>query len=244
MPVLQPSQSPVLQNVFDALIRRPKSSLRVAPIPKPIPAREARDKPEADQALDLVTAIQKKDLVAFERLLKQGVKPFVRTRDGRLPLVEATLVGNVAMADRLVQLGADPRDQDGLGRTAMGVVWLQANGGPELDPSIAPRAAGQANRLLMKWQTAFPVQNMNDFFSVSFREAHMSVAQQARLDLEPALQAAFSDQMRGGGQLPWDEITSGTTLAERQHQRRARLTGAPDKDPTLLPMPTHPKSIY
>jgi hypothetical protein len=243
MPVLQPSQLPVLQNVFDALIRHPRPALRAAPKPTTTPARDARDKPEADQALDLVTAIQKKDLTTFERLLKQGVKPFVRTRDGRLPLVEAALVGNMTMADRLVQLGADPRDHDGLGRTAMGVVWLQANGGPELDTSIAPRASGQASRLLTKWQTAFPVQSMNDFFSVDFRERHMSVAQQARLDLEPSLQVAFSDQMQGGGNLPWDQVLSETTLAERQHQRRARLAGAPEKDPTLLPMPTHPKSI-
>lgn len=254
MPLLQPSSPRPLENAFRALIQRPKPTGGMAlegrmpgkpRRPTPTPAREPVNKTEADQALELVKAIERRDLKGFEKLLKDGAKPFVRTPDGRLPLVEAALVGNLTMIQGLVNAGADPRDPDRLGRTAMGITWLQANGGPELDPTIAPKATGQAGRLLTQWRHAFPVRNMDDFFTPQFRSTHMSVAQAARLDLEPSLRVAFSDQDNfGGGSLPWEQVTSAQTLQQRQHERRARLAPAPEKNPELLPMPTHSKSIY
>ena len=247
MPVLQPSKPGPLDNAFNALIRRPAASLRPKPPkPAPTPARDPLTKNEADQALELVRAIERKDLKIVDQLLKSGTKPFVRTPDGRLPLVEAAIAGNISVTMRLVEAGADPRDADGLGRTALGVVWLQANGGPDLDPSIAPKMTGQAGRLLTQWQQAFPVRNnMDDYFSVDFRHNHMSAPQAARLDLEPSLRVAFSDQANfAGGSLPWEQVTSVKTLQQRQHERRARVAVAPEKTPELLPLPTHSKSIY
>ncbi len=235
MPLLQPCSARPLENAFAALIRQP--SKPKPPQPKPTSARDPLTLSEADQAMELVRAIERQDLKAFEQLLQRGAKPFIRTTDGRLPLVEAVMVGNTTMAQRLVEAGADPRDHDGVGRSALGMAWLQANGGPELDPSIAPKATGEARKLFETWQRAFPIQGMDDFFSPQFRQQKMDSAQAARLDLEPALNTPYSDEVGfAGGTLPWEQITSSQTLRQRQHERRAKLIGAPEKDPELLPL--------
>ena len=232
MNTIQPKKAsrPVLDRLFDHLFR---------PKPRFEPAKRPKTEAERGTAFDLVRAIEKNDEAQVERLLSQGVDPQVMTSNGRLALVEALERGMLKVAQRLVQAGADPRASDGLGKTGMGVLWLDANGGRELDPTINPKATGEARKLYEAWQVKFPVASKDDYFSSAFRDERLTAAQHARLELESDWKSGtLVNENPAGLVTRWDEVDSHRSLKELQQMRRARLIPEPDQRLGVGKLPT------
>lgn len=223
---------PVLERVFEHYFK-PKPSFQ--------PAIKPQSEQEHSTANDLLQAVERNDFFEVERLLKNGVQPHVMGRSGRLPLVEALEMGNTKIAKRLVKAGADPRASDARGKTGMGVLWMAANGGPKLDPSINRRATGEARKLYEAWKVNFPVASQDDYFSHAFRDNQLTVAQKARLDLEADWKkGALGHENPAGLVTAWKEVTNHRSLKELQQMRRAKLIPEPKQDLQVgrLPTPT------
>ncbi len=62
--------------------------------------------------VSLFDAIAKGDLKKIESLLKQGVNPNIRDKDGKTPLHNAAYLGHVAVAKLLLEHGADIHARD------------------------------------------------------------------------------------------------------------------------------------
>lgn len=229
---IQPArQRPVLERAFENLWR---------PRPRMTPAHDPRTQEERDSAIDLVRAVRRNDADAVDRLLRQSVDPMCMAPDGTVALVEAVRAGFFPLAKRLVDAGADPRAADRSGVTALGLAWLQANGGPDLDPSIAPKACGEARALLSAWEHRFPATSREDYFSRSFQDDRLGIGAKARLDLEsPWAPLSNALQSVDAGSASWATVDSEASLTDLQTFRRARKI--PDPDPALgwgrLPTP-------
>lgn len=233
MNTIQPNKTyrPVLDKLFDHLFR---------PKPRFEQAKPPKTEQERGTAFDLVRAIEKNDEAQVVRLLNEGVDPQVMTQNGRLALVEALERGMFQIAQRLVKSGADPRSSDGLGKTGMGVLWLTANGGQDLDPSINPKITGEARKLYEAWVVKFPVASRDDYFSHDFRDNRLTVAQHARLELESDWkQGTLVNENTVGLPTAWENVDSHRSLKELQQLRRARLIPEPDKQLGIgkLPVP-------
>jgi ankyrin repeat protein len=67
----------------------------------------------------LITYVLRDDVPGLQRAIAQGAKPDERDGDGRTPLIHAAIDNRLAVADLLLESGADVDAQDRLGNSAL-----------------------------------------------------------------------------------------------------------------------------
>ena len=242
MPVVAPPKpdfnaarrKPVLARAFEHLFH-PKPKVETKPALKPSTDKETLD------ATALIEAVRRNDHDEVKRLLQAGVNPQMMSKQGELAVVVAVKMGAYGLAKRLTDAGADPRATDGIGRTAVGEAWLQASGGPKLDPTIHPEATGLARQLYEGWRVSFPVSGPDDYFSPNYRNTQLNASQATRLEMDgdwkPGIDLTGDT---GRSTTAWVDIDSHRSLLERQRARRARLVPEPEHEIGVGRLPTAP----